>query len=113
MSLENIDSCIDYLIEKFNQLRYDEDGEDVSISVSTSVPMTNFNSYLFDKFDDAKWMIAERIGFDKCSIYDEGNLFMIYEFVRFDDNMEYVEIKMDEEKKIKITYYPSLDELNK
>ena len=38
---------------------------------------------------------------------------MIYEFVRYDDNMEYVEIKMDEEKKIKITYYPSLDELNK
>lgn len=109
MSFEDNDSCVDYLIEAFNRLRYDEDGEEVSTSVST----TYFNSYLFDKFDEVKWMVAERIGFDKCSIYDEGNLYMIYEIVRFDDNMEFVEIKMDEEKKIKITYYPSLEELNK
>ena len=50
--------------------------------------------------------MVKRIGIDRCSIFDEGNLYIIYEIDGYNNDKEYIEIKMDGINPI-IKYYSS------
>lgn len=92
----NIEKEIDCLIHNFNGLKYANEYEEILTP----------NSYIFDIFDEIKLEIIKRIGIDRCSIFDEGNLYIIYEIDGFNDDKEYIEIKMDGNNPI-IKYYSS------
>jgi len=91
----SIDKEIDYLVNVFNGLKYDNVCEEI----------LSPNQYIYDKFDEIKLEMLNRIGLDKCSILDEGNLYIIYEVDGYYEK-EYMEIKMDGNIPI-IKYYSS------
>lgn len=92
----NIEKEIDYLIHTFNELKYDNECEEILIP----------NPSIFDKFDEIKIEMVKRIGIDRCSIFDEDNLYIIYEIDGYNNDKEYIEIKMDGINPI-IKYYSS------
>jgi len=92
----NIEKEIDYLINTFNGLKYDNECEEILIP----------NPSIFDNFDEIKLEMVKRIGIDRCSIFDEGNLYIIYEIDGYNNDKEYIEIKMDGINPI-IKYYSS------
>jgi len=106
-SNNNFERYVDYMIEVFNGLRYDEDGEVVK-SASRTVPI---DEEFFGKFDEIKWEIAEWIGYDICSIYEESDNCVIYEIVGYDYDMEYIKIKLGEKSDAFVAFYSSLEQM--
>ena len=88
------------MIEVFNGLRYDEDGE----LVERASRVVSFDVESLGRFDEIKWAIADQIGYDICSIYDEGAGFIVYEILNADDLLEYIRIELGEGSDVNVTY---------
>lgn len=100
-----IQQYVDYIINVINGLRYDEDGEIVEEASRTMKLDEDF----FNMFDDIKWEIAERIGYDRCHICAESDGYVCFEVVGFEDgDLEYDEIKLGEEFDVTVSVYMKL-----
>jgi len=108
-SNNNSEMYVDYMIEIFNGLRYDDEREVVE-TASRTVPV---DEEFIGKFDEIKWDIAERIGYDICSIYEEGDNCIVYEIVSFDYDMEYIKIELGEKSDVTVTFYSSMEVMMK
>jgi len=99
------------VLEIINGLRYDDEGE-IAKKASTTI-LTN--KIFRRRFHALIWKIAETIGFDICSIYDEGDgNYVIYQILNWEENdLEFVKIRFEEDKKkATITFFSSIDEMN-
>lgn len=106
-SSENSEQYVDFMIERFNRLRYDEDGE----VVRSAEEVVSMDHEFFSRFDDVKWEIADRIGCDYCRVYDEGEGFIVYEIESGDYGVEYVQIRLGEKCSANVAFYSSLEML--
>ncbi len=104
-SYYTLEQHVDYMIEAINGVRYDEDGEVVS-TASRTVPVAKD---FFVKFDEIKWEIATRIGYDNCCIHCESDDCVIYEIVSDDYGVEYVKIKLGEEYEAIVTFFSAVE----
>jgi len=97
------------IIEIINGLRYDDKGE---IAKKDSRTIST-NRIFRRKFRALMWKLAETIGFDKCSIYDEGDgNYFVYQIYNCEDNLEFVKIKLEDGDKATIAFFSSIDEMN-
>jgi hypothetical protein len=102
MASNSFEQHVDYMIEIFNGLRYDVNGEIVE-SASRTVPI---DEDFFKNFDEVKFEISNRIGYDICIIYDEGNDYVSYEVTNYDLNkVEFIDVKLDNMFSATVAYY--------
>lgn len=97
-----IEAQVNRMIEVINGLRYDDDYEPVDKGETSIV----VDKIVCERFNEVKWAIAERIGFDVCFLTELDDFKVGYEVTRHEDErVDMIVFGVDGDCRAEISYY--------